>query len=68
MMTTAEEDDVNITGQRLIRKTAFKGSEAGQLVWALQCEQDECGHVYGINGAEFDDRKCPKCGGGAPGL
>lgn len=27
----------------------------------------ECGHVYGANGADIFQKKCPKCQGGAAG-
>ena len=64
----AEEGELNRNSQRLLRKTKFKGTDHQQYIWALQCERDECGHVYGANGSDFHLRRCPKCNGGAPGI
>lgn len=64
----AEEGDVNRNQQRLLRKTRFKGTDHLQYIWALQCERDTCGHVYGANGSDFHLRRCPKCDGGAKGI
>ena len=65
---TAQEGDLNRNGQRLLRKTAFKGNDHNQYIWALQCKQAGCGHVYGANGSDFHARRCPKCNQGMPGL
>ena len=62
------EDDVNINGQRLLRKTEIRIAGRDDYIWALQCERGECGHVYGASEADFDERVCPKCGGGPAGL
>jgi hypothetical protein len=67
MASVFYEDDVNINGQRILRKTEFKIAGRDKFIWALQCEHDDCGHVYGTSETDFDDRKCPKCAGGAPG-
>ena len=68
MTSTVYEDDVNINGQRLLRKTETMRAGLDQLVWALQCERNGCGHVYGASEADFENRKCPRCDGGPPGL
>ena len=64
----AEVDDLNRNEQRLLRKTRFKGTDHNQYIWALQCERDNCGHIYGANGSDFHLRRCPKCDGGRPGI
>jgi Zn finger protein HypA/HybF involved in hydrogenase expression len=64
----AEEGDLNRNSQRLLRKTAFAGTDHNQRIWAVQCEIRNCGHVYGVNGTDFHERRCPKCDGGQPGL
>ncbi|AVF05385.1 hypothetical protein C4375_17920 [Devosia sp. I507] len=64
----AEIGDLNRNGQRLLLKTAFKGTDHNQYIWALQCQRNECGHVYGANGSDFHLRRCPKCDGGADGI
>jgi hypothetical protein len=58
--------DLNRNGQELLAKTDAKGTDHNQKIWALQCSG--CGHVYGANGSDFHQRKCPKCQGGAPGI
>ena len=62
----AEEGTVNGNNQKLLAKTDFRGTDHNQKVWALQCQH--CGHVYGANGSDFHERKCPKCGGGKTGI
>ena len=64
----SEEGDLNRNSQRLLRKTKFKGTDHLQYIWALQCERDDCGHVYGANGSDFHLRRCPKCENGAQGI
>ena len=64
----SEIGDVNKNKQKLLAKTEFKGNDHNQKIWALQCTHESCGHVYGANGADFYERKCPKCQGGTPGL
>jgi hypothetical protein len=64
----AEENDVNRNGQRLLREATFKGTDHQQYIWALQCERNGCGYVYGANGTDFHQRRCPKCDNGMPGI
>ncbi|HEY1745228.1 MAG TPA: hypothetical protein VGG11_00465 [Xanthobacteraceae bacterium] len=64
----AEEGELNGNDQRLLRKTAFAGNDHNQRIWAVQCERAGCGHVYGVNGSDFHERRCPKCDNGKPGL
>ena len=66
MADTVTQSDINRNEQKLLAKTAFHGTDHNQKIWALQCAQ--CGHVYGANGSDFFERKCPKCQGGAPGI
>jgi hypothetical protein len=64
----AEVNDLNRNDQRLLAKTHFKGTDHNAHVWAVQCERNECGHVYGANSTDFHERKCPSCQAGKPGL
>jgi hypothetical protein len=57
---------VNRNGQVVIRNTGKPGTDRGQSVYQLACS--ECGHVYGANGADIFERRCPKHQSGAPGL
>ena len=57
---------VNPNGQVVIRNTDKPGTDRGQKIYQLGCSL--CGHIYGANGADIWDRKCPKCGRGKPGF
>ena len=57
---------VNRNGQVVIRKTSLAGTDYGQSIYQLGCSG--CGYVYGANGADIFERKCPRCQNGAPGL
>jgi hypothetical protein len=56
---------VNSNLQVVIRNTGLPGTDHGQQIYQLGCSI--CGCVYGANGADIHDRKCPKCGRGAEG-
>jgi len=53
-------------GQEVIRNTGLHGTDKNQYVYQLGCSH--CGHIYGANGSDIFERKCPKCQGGQPGL
>lgn len=57
---------VNRNGQVTVRDTGMPGTDHLQRVYQLACSK--CGHVYGANGSDVHDRKCPKCQAGAMGL
>lgn len=57
---------VNRNGQVVIRNTRLPGTDKNQYVYQLGCSH--CGAVYGANGSDIHDRKCPNCDGGKPGL
>jgi hypothetical protein len=45
------------------------GTDHGQSVYALRCDRSlpdgtKCGFVYGVNGSDIFQAKCPKCQGG----
>jgi hypothetical protein len=52
--------------QVVIRNTGLPGNDKNQYVYQLGCSH--CGHVYGANGSDIHERKCPMCQGGKPGL
>ena len=58
---------LNRNQQRLVQKTDEPGTGHRALVWVLVCESPSdkhagvCCHQYGANGADFHERKCPKC-------
>jgi hypothetical protein len=57
---------VNHRGQVVIRNTGLPGTDHLQMIYQLGCSN--CGHIYGANGSDIHDRKCPKCQDGAKGL
>lgn len=63
---TTEPGYRNRNGQLVIRKTSTPGTDHNQVVYVLECTG--CRHRYGANGSDIWQRKCPKCGGGKPGL
>lgn len=58
--------DVNRNKQQLLRKTDEPGTDNNAKVWILKCEN--CLHIYGCNGTDAFQRKCPACQNGADGL
>jgi hypothetical protein len=54
------------TARWLYGITGKPGTDHGQCIYQLGCS--ECGHVYGANGADIFERKCPRHQNGAPGL
>jgi PHP family Zn ribbon phosphoesterase len=63
---STEPGFVNRNGQVAIRNTNLPGNDYGQKVYQIGCSG--CGEVYGANGADIFELKCPKCGDGRPGL
>jgi hypothetical protein len=70
MARTAKETTrpgyVNRNDQRVVRDTGLPGNDHVQRVYELAC--GKCDAHYGANGSDIFQRKCPQCGGGAPGL
>lgn len=56
----------NRNGQVNLGCTEEPGTDHDQLIYRLQCKH--CGVVYGANGSDIFQRKCPGCQDGAPGL
>ena len=63
---TTEPGFINPNGQITIRNTGLPGTDHNQYVYQLGCST--CGHVYGANGSDIHQRKCPKCQDGRDGL
>lgn len=57
---------INTNGQVVIRNTGKPGADHLQKIYQLGCSN--CGFVYGVNGADIFERKCPACQSGEPGL
>lgn len=51
-------------GQTVVRKTDLAGTDHGQSVYVLRCDE---GHEYGANGTDIHLRICPYCNPRATG-
>jgi hypothetical protein len=63
---TANAGYRNRHAQIVLYDTGIPGTDYRQRIYALQCEI--CGHVYGTNGSDIFQRKCPAHQNGEPGL
>jgi len=63
---TTESGFVNPNGQVTIRNTGLPGTDHNQYVYQIACSH--CGEIYGANGSDIFERKCPRCQEGKPGL
>ena len=57
---------VNKNKQNCCGQRGLAGNDYGQLAYRMECL--ECGFVYGANGSDIFERKCPNCQGGAKGI
>ncbi len=58
--------DINTNGQQILRLTTERGTDYNARVWVLKCRH--CLNIYGSNGTDAWQRKCPHCQNGKPGL
>lgn len=55
--------------QQLVHGTRkIAGTDHAQVSYKIECMAAGCGHVYGANGTDIFQRKCPACQGGAIGI
>ena len=66
MANTTTPGFVNKNGQVVIYNTGLGGTDHLQKIYKLGCSR--CGHVYGANGSDIFERKCPACQDGEPGF
>ncbi|WP_409422740.1 hypothetical protein ABHF91_06995 [Pseudaeromonas sp. ZJS20] len=59
---------VNRNNQKNHGSRGVSGTDHGQVSYKLECLNPNCGHVYGANGTDIFQRKCPKCQGGIDGI
>lgn len=57
---------VNRNGQICTGHRGALGTDHLQRAYRIECGL--CGHVYGGNGSDMHERRCPNCQSGAPGL
>jgi len=57
---------LNRNGQQCCGHCGVSGTDYGQYAYKTECTI--CGYVYGTNGTDMHERRCPECQGGAPGI
>ncbi len=56
----------NLNGQQCCGHCGVAGNDHGQYAYKTECTI--CGYVYGTNGSDMHERRCPECQKGAPGI
>ncbi len=59
---------INRNNQKVHGTRGVKGTDHGQYSYKMECMIDGCGHVYGANGTDIFERKCPHCQNGNEGI
>ncbi|MCI4431562.1 MAG: hypothetical protein JHC40_20635 [Burkholderiales bacterium] len=59
---------INPNNQRCGGNRGVAGTDHLQLAYRMDCQVPDCGHVYGANGTDVFQRKCPYCQDGKPGI
>ena len=57
---------VNTNNQHCCGTLDISGNDYLQYAYKIEC--GKCGYVYGANGSDVFQRKCPECGGGKSGI
>ena len=57
---------INRMGQLCCGTREIEGNDYNQYAYKVCCTH--CEHVYGANGSDMHERKCPRCQGGEPGI
>lgn len=57
---------VNRNNQECRGHRGQPGTDHNQVAYRMKCLR--CGHVYGANGSDVFQRKCPKCQDGMAGI
>ena len=66
--STTQIGQINRNNQRCGGHRGRAGNDHLQRAYRMECLQPTCGNVYGANGSDVFQRKCPKCQGGEPGI
>ena len=59
---------VNRKNQRCEGHRGVGGIDYNSTAYKMVCQESGCGFVYGANGTDVFQRKCPRCQGGQPGI
>ena len=57
---------LNPHGQQCCGHCGVPGTDHGQYAYKTECTI--CGYVYGTNGSDMHERRCPECQKGAVGI
>jgi len=63
---TVKKGKVNKNRQRCCGTLDVPGTDENALAYKMECRL--CGFVYGANGEDVFERKCPNCQDGEPGI
>jgi hypothetical protein len=66
--TTTRIGYVNRNNQRCEGHRGRAGTDHAATAYKMVCQEPGCGQVYGANGTDVFQRKCPRCQGGQPGI
>jgi hypothetical protein len=59
---------VNRNNQRCEGQRGVAGTDHSQTAYRMECLEANCCYVYGANGTDVFQRRCPMCQGGAAGI
>ena len=59
---------VNRNNQKVHGTRGVAGNDNCQYSYKMECMVEGCGYIYGANGTDIFQRKCPRCQGGKPGI
>ena len=59
---------INRNNQKNHGTRGVAGTDHAQYAYKMECLVKGCGHVYGANGTDIFQRKCPRCQGGNKGI
>ena len=59
---------INPNNQKCMGHRGAPGPDHNQLAYRMECQVAGCSTIYGANGSDIFQRKCPKCQAGAPGI
>ena len=65
---TTEAGYINPNHQRCCGHRGVPGTDHGQVAYRMECLVSNCGHIYGANGTDVFQRKCPSCQNGKVGI
>jgi hypothetical protein len=59
---------INRNNQKVLGTRGVKGNDHGQYSYKVECQNDGCRIIYGVNGSDVFQRKCPNCQNGEKGI